>query len=132
MRVRFFDDCNNASTSLFEFFRQAEIVERKSEADVVVTSKIVNGGYVPPSKEEPLFCFAEWEGSSIGPSKKLYWMKELYWKLSFSRSRPEKNEGLRYYPRLIDGPSFGPFYSCLLYTSPSPRDRQKSRMPSSA
>ena len=24
------------------------------------------------------------------------------------------------------------FYSCLLYTSPSPRDRQKSRMPSSA
>ena len=25
-----------------------------------------------------------------------------------------------------------PFYACLLYTSPSPRDRQKSRMPSSA
>ena len=28
-------------------------------------------------------------------------------------------------------PSEGPYY-CLLYTSPSPRDRQKSRMPSSA
>ena len=26
----------------------------------------------------------------------------------------------------------GNIYSCLLYTSPSPRDRQKSRMPSSA
>ena len=26
----------------------------------------------------------------------------------------------------------GAMYSCLLYTSPSPRDRQKSRMPSSA
>ena len=26
----------------------------------------------------------------------------------------------------------GPFDTCLLYTSPSPRDRQKSRMPSSA
>ena len=26
----------------------------------------------------------------------------------------------------------GEFYDCLLYTSPSPRDRQKSRMPSSA
>ena len=25
-----------------------------------------------------------------------------------------------------------PCYGCLLYTSPSPRDRQKSRMPSSA
>jgi hypothetical protein len=30
-----------------------------------------------------------------------------------------------YYPRVR-------YYSCLLYTSPSPRDRQKSRMPSSA
>ena len=28
--------------------------------------------------------------------------------------------------------SFSQFESCLLYTSPSPRDRQKSRMPSSA
>ena len=28
--------------------------------------------------------------------------------------------------------SGGPFYSCLLYTSPSPRDRTRSRMPSSA
>ena len=26
----------------------------------------------------------------------------------------------------------GRCYTCLLYTSPSPRDRQKSRMPSSA
>ena len=26
----------------------------------------------------------------------------------------------------------GEIYICLLYTSPSPRDRQKSRMPSSA
>ena len=25
-----------------------------------------------------------------------------------------------------------PYKTCLLYTSPSPRDRQKSRMPSSA
>ena len=25
-----------------------------------------------------------------------------------------------------------PMFACLLYTSPSPRDRQKSRMPSSA
>ena len=32
--------------------------------------------------------------------------------------------------QLSDG--LGPLYNCLLYTSPSPRDRQKSRMPSSA
>ena len=35
--------------------------------------------------------------------------------------------------RLIDyNIRTGSNYSCLLYTSPSPRDRQKSRMPSSA
>ena len=28
--------------------------------------------------------------------------------------------------------ALGKYYTCLLYTSPSPRDRQKSRMPSSA
>ena len=27
---------------------------------------------------------------------------------------------------------FSPFFSCLLYTSPSPRDQRGSRMPSSA
>ena len=29
-------------------------------------------------------------------------------------------------------PDHAPVITCLLYTSPSPRDRQKSRMPSSA
>ena len=32
----------------------------------------------------------------------------------------------------MDADAFQLFYICLLYTSPSPRDRQKSRMPSSA
>ena len=32
----------------------------------------------------------------------------------------------------VKGLLTGNMYSCLLYTSPSPRDRQKSRMPSSA
>ena len=37
-------------------------------------------------------------------------------------------------PELMKGLGSGirEFNSCLLYTSPSPRDRQKSRMPSSA
>ena len=33
---------------------------------------------------------------------------------------------------LVSGTLTGGIWSCLLYTSPSPRDRQKSRMPSSA
>ena len=51
----------------------------------------------------------------------------------------KKNTGIQ----LIDGPyrysrpikarlNDKLIYTCLLYTSPSPRDRQKSRMPSSA
>ena len=34
--------------------------------------------------------------------------------------------------RIIDQESANDPHCCLLYTSPSPRDRQKSRMPSSA
>ena len=34
--------------------------------------------------------------------------------------------------RGYNDPKAGPEKTCLLYTSPSPRDRQKSRMPSSA
>ena len=36
------------------------------------------------------------------------------------------------YQRIMALPNFGAHDLCLLYTSPSPRDRQKSRMPSSA
>ena len=32
----------------------------------------------------------------------------------------------------VGAKTFGLCHFCLLYTSPSPRDRQKSRMPSSA
>ena len=35
-------------------------------------------------------------------------------------------------PQQQPGPPLAPLPPCLLYTSPSPRDRQKSRMPSSA
>ena len=34
--------------------------------------------------------------------------------------------------RLVESLLYDDEYTCLLYTSPSPRDRQKSRMPSSA
>ena len=43
---------------------------------------------------------------------------------SFNVVDTEKNKTLGFHTALPD--------ACLLYTSPSPRDRQKSRMPSSA
>ena len=44
---------------------------------------------------------------------------------------------MKYIAKFLDMPyikvyEVATFYTCLLYTSPSPRDRQKSRMPSSA
>ena len=36
------------------------------------------------------------------------------------------------YLKAIEEDNYSIFPACLLYTSPSPRDRQKSRMPSSA
>ena len=46
----------------------------------------------------------------------------------------EKDKALerRFQKVLIDEPSREDAISCLLYTSPSPRDRTRSRMPSSA
>ena len=52
----------------------------------------------------------------------------------------EKHEDFRMFGLITfliaDGMTFAGFFAayltCLLYTSPSPRDRQKSRMPSSA
>ena len=37
-----------------------------------------------------------------------------------------------FHERLVNNGKITTFTGCLLYTSPSPRDRQKSRMPSSA
>ena len=41
-------------------------------------------------------------------------------------------EGIASGPTASYSIAFSNSYACLLYTSPSPRDRQKSRMPSSA
>ena len=61
-----------------------------------------------------------------------------YRRLNFDGFQLKKNSSIEFeflmngfWDRLVLGPQ-GVFISCLLYTSPSPRDRQKSRMPSSA
>ena len=44
----------------------------------------------------------------------------------------EYYEGVKHYKPVLRSAINGHLLPCLLYTSPSPRDRQKSRMPSSA
>ena len=48
------------------------------------------------------------------------------------RENLQKHESYASERRQYDAIRNGQTDSCLLYTSPSPRDRQKSRMPSSA
>ena len=59
--------------------------------------------------------------------------KKTFWHSS-SHLLAEALEALYPGVKLGIGPAIdnGFYYDCLLYTSPSPRDRQKSRMPSSA
>ena len=54
-------------------------------------------------------------------------------KSDYSLALEYLNQSLKMDPFYADAYSdIGALYICLLYTSPSPRDRQKSRMPSSA
>ena len=56
-------------------------------------------------------------------------IKKAYRKLAL-KFHPDKNPGNEQAEKNFKEAAEA--YSCLLYTSPSPRDRQKSRMPSSA
>ena len=49
-----------------------------------------------------------------------------------SRSQNTKADALAALATTLALPAGTEYHLCLLYTSPSPRDRQKSRMPSSA
>ena len=52
------------------------------------------------------------------------------WELDFYSRPIMEPDGKKRWELLVS--STPPLSGCLLYTSPSPRDRQKSRMPSSA
>ena len=49
-----------------------------------------------------------------------------------TKAAPDENYGRELQELFCIGKGPGSQYTCLLYTSPSPRDRTRSRMPSSA
>ena len=59
-------------------------------------------------------------------------LKQLFNRGEQVRHFYKSPDGLIDQVRLVEATNENIFYDCLLYTSPSPRDRQKSRMPSSA
>ena len=84
------------------------------EAVAEARRRLPPGGVVP---EDYVF-----QGRGLGGAPARVRLSELF--------APGKNSLVIYsmmFPRAADDAS-----PCLLYTSPSPRDRQKSRMPSSA
>ena len=65
----------------------------------------------------------------IGNKKPLHELKNTEEVMKFY---DEWGDNDKYNKDMNDWNYSGPKETCLLYTSPSPRDRQKSRMPSSA
>ena len=59
-------------------------------------------------------------------------VKKLVRELIIEIGEDPTREGLKDTPRRIADAYTEIFSGCLLYTSPSPRDRTRSRMPSSA
>ena len=72
--------------------------------------------------------FLQLLGTAMGTSAACMWATIYFSVHENSTLLPKYSNNLLLYCRFIDD-IFG---ICLLYTSPSPRDRQKSRMPSSA
>ena len=80
------------------------------EPDELIAAICMHTSRIIPDSEEQLLTEYHWGGASKGGSKAIFYS---VWSHQKGMGRQILN-------------------TCLLYTSPSPRDRQKSRMPSSA
>ena len=76
-----------------------------------------HGYIIPINHEEGINITKERVSSILQSTSKLYTVNK---------------KELLYHFNLQDATDLAMLYSCLLYTSPSPRDRTRSRMPSSA
>ena len=63
------------------------------------------------------------------------YLEEVYWVLDPIEEEEVRDEIINFFNEKFPQSkslNFNLYYSCLLYTSPSPRDVEESRMPSSA
>ena len=93
-------------------------------------------------EENTRAAFIDLLALGIDPDQSTFWVQsnvpevtELAWILSNFASVGLMQRSTSYKDKIANGlkPNMGLFsYPCLLYTSPSPRDKRQSRMPSSA
>ena len=91
-----------------------------SREDIIANTDYVGAGYGVPSDggQEAIKMFAELEGILLDP---VYSAKGAAGLIDLARKGVFKKDEIVVF-----------LHTCLLYTSPSPRDRTRSRMPSSA
>ena len=69
---------------------------------------------------------------SISLFKQTNFSNTIWWKLKVNISAYQSETENKLVTEIFKNRSFRLLYPCLLYTSPSPRDKRQSRMPSSA
>ena len=72
------------------------------------------------------------KGSGVSGFNLIHYLTPGKRRVGAFRKKPGVSYKLKGKTRTAKGSFIAPIQTCLLYTSPSPRDRQKSRMPSSA
>ena len=113
---------------------QAYLDKKKGKKSNGDDKKEMNGnGNGKASKgSKPDFLDLDKDGNKTEPMKSAAKSKkeetEYNYVNQYLENAPRMQKGAMAY----DGPNKAASEACLLYTSPSPRDRQKSRMPSSA
>ena len=94
-------------------------------ADLITYREAVAAGIAQEMRrDERVVCLGEDIGAAEGVFKTATGL--------FAEFGPERVWDTPISEQAIVGAAMGAAMTCLLYTSPSPRDRQKSRMPSSA
>ena len=106
------------SKAIITLIKELALFEKEPESVVLTETNIKEYGF----GKKPLFeCLvAEIDNQVIGIA------------LFYSRFSTWKGPTFHLEDLIVTENYKGRGYGCLLYTSPSPRDRQKSRMPSSA
>ena len=116
----------SGKSEVIDFLKKVPLEERLERFHIAEIDEIDDFPMIWTWFEEDMILEKVLGKPRIHTDKDGYFLHEYQWHLLIERI------SLEYAKRLKDIPNYEQRYTCLLYTSPSPRDRQKARMPSSA